>query len=274
MKRRLGVLGVLAMAFFAIAGPATAQPRETPLLALHEPVVRGTWITVNGLTLPRGAATAVTRLEWDWGDGAVAESWFPATHAYDLAGTYRVTVTAFQDDGASAAQELEVITNALAERAVQPFAAFDGRPGAAATRVTFHDARVEPAGSGFRLDVAYALDGANSGGWRARVHYLQWCRDADGTPTGSATGTGGLVSGNEAVLMGESGRIVLEFSASIVSDDPALTFPVTCSHVVPAFWQDAGGAPGSVTVGPPIAAVTEWVGSVNVVGCEPPCLGW
>ena len=54
-------------------------------------------VTINGYVGP--AEAHVTRLSWDWGDGPVADSWFPATHQYRENGDYTVRVTAYTDSG-------------------------------------------------------------------------------------------------------------------------------------------------------------------------------
>ena len=40
---------------------------------------------------------SVTRMSWDWGDGLVADSWFPAAHHYASDGAREVAVTAYTD---------------------------------------------------------------------------------------------------------------------------------------------------------------------------------
>ncbi len=47
--------------------------------------------------------SAVTRLEWQWGDGQSDEQWFPAAHGYDRMGSYAITVTAYDSLSNSAA---------------------------------------------------------------------------------------------------------------------------------------------------------------------------
>ena len=44
---------------------------------------------------------SITHLSWDWDDGSVNNSFFPATHEYTANGNYLVSVTAFTDGGDS-----------------------------------------------------------------------------------------------------------------------------------------------------------------------------
>lgn len=56
---------------------------------------------------------SVTRFSWDWGDGNIADSWWPATHHYQENGLYTVTVTAFCSTGSTQSSSITInITNA------------------------------------------------------------------------------------------------------------------------------------------------------------------
>jgi PKD repeat protein len=56
---------------------------------------------------------SVTHFSWDWGDGTVADSWWPATHHYQENGSYAVTVTAFCSTGLTQSSSITInITNA------------------------------------------------------------------------------------------------------------------------------------------------------------------
>jgi len=56
---------------------------------------------------------SITRMSWNWGDGVVADSWFPATHRYATNGTYLVQVTAFTSTGVNRTEEVTAgVTNA------------------------------------------------------------------------------------------------------------------------------------------------------------------
>jgi hypothetical protein len=64
-------------------------------------------VSINGVVLPRGYST-VTRIEWDWGDGTIEDSWFPASHQYAAAGEYTVTVTPYDNQGNRVSQSTTV----------------------------------------------------------------------------------------------------------------------------------------------------------------------
>lgn len=56
---------------------------------------------------------SVTHFSWDWGDGIVADSWWPATHHYQGNGTYTVTATAFCSTGLTQSTSTTIsVTNA------------------------------------------------------------------------------------------------------------------------------------------------------------------
>jgi hypothetical protein len=48
-------------------------------------------VTINGYV---DTAPPAESLTWDWGDGTLSQSWFPASHRYAANGTYTVTVAA------------------------------------------------------------------------------------------------------------------------------------------------------------------------------------
>jgi hypothetical protein len=88
--------------FYAIAA------NKPPILTLFEPQVSGLTVTVNGVANPGYGGASITRVHWDWGDGSKEDHWFPATHTYSSAGTYTITVTAYQSDGLSTTKTLSV----------------------------------------------------------------------------------------------------------------------------------------------------------------------
>jgi len=49
--------------------------------------------------VPPQDCPVITRIEWDWGDGNVHDSWFRATHTHAAPGDYTVTVTAYNAAG-------------------------------------------------------------------------------------------------------------------------------------------------------------------------------
>ena len=55
-------------------------------------------VSVSGYVDSYGVGD-VTHLTWDWGDGTVRDSWFPALHHYSDNGTYSVQVTAHHTTG-------------------------------------------------------------------------------------------------------------------------------------------------------------------------------
>jgi Zn-dependent metalloprotease len=79
-----------------------------PSLQLFPAEISGMTVTVNGVALPGMPGTSITKINWDWGDGTSGDAWFPATHTYSKAGTYTIIVTAFQSDGLSTSQRVEL----------------------------------------------------------------------------------------------------------------------------------------------------------------------
>jgi PKD repeat protein len=60
----------------------------------------------------------VIAIEWDWGDGTVETSWFPASHQYTEPNTYTVTVTAIDDQNNRVSQS--VIAEVFAPKGCYP----------------------------------------------------------------------------------------------------------------------------------------------------------
>ncbi|MBN2391354.1 MAG: SUMF1/EgtB/PvdO family nonheme iron enzyme [Anaerolineae bacterium] len=74
------------------------QPSTCPItLTLQSPQIVDLTATVSG-TVTSDCST-ITRLNWQWGDGASDDQWFPASHTYAISGTYPITVTAYNDLG-------------------------------------------------------------------------------------------------------------------------------------------------------------------------------
>ncbi len=84
----------------------------TVILNLGQPQILACGdVSING-----GVSTSsgtITNLSWNWGDGFVTNSFFPATHRYAANGQYTVVVTAFACTGeTNTASTSVVITNA------------------------------------------------------------------------------------------------------------------------------------------------------------------
>lgn len=53
-------------------------------------------VTINGsVEMDAGSQGKVTRLTWDWGDGVIVDSFFPASHRYSNNGVYSAKVSAY-----------------------------------------------------------------------------------------------------------------------------------------------------------------------------------
>jgi serine/threonine protein kinase/DNA-binding beta-propeller fold protein YncE len=74
-------------------------PKLPPSLTLFDPQIDGLKVTVNGITKPGYNNASINRIQFNWGDGNIEYSWFPATHTYEKEGEYAITVTTYQSDG-------------------------------------------------------------------------------------------------------------------------------------------------------------------------------
>ncbi len=54
-------------------------------------------VWINGVVV--ASVGVVERLDWDWGDGTISQSFFPAQHTYMTNGSYTITVTAHGTEG-------------------------------------------------------------------------------------------------------------------------------------------------------------------------------
>ena len=122
-----------------------------------------------------------------------------------------------------------------------------------------------------RVTASYQLNGANNGTWTARVHCVGLCRDAASKKTGQASGEGGLIDENGGPLTGAAGTITFEFTASIVSNDPSLSYPVTCQALTIATVHHGPG-PDMFETTQPLPALTTWPSGVTVIHCLDACL--
>lgn len=72
-----------------------------PTISLETPTVKGMTVRINGITLPTTRTASIVDITWKWGDDTISRSWFPASHTYAAAGTYKVIATATDSDGLS-----------------------------------------------------------------------------------------------------------------------------------------------------------------------------
>jgi hypothetical protein len=81
---------------FRCAGAAPEPPCPITL-TLQSPQINNLGVTVSGTVT--STCSTITRLNWQWGDGAGDDQWFPASHTYAISDTYRITATAYNDLG-------------------------------------------------------------------------------------------------------------------------------------------------------------------------------
>lgn len=99
-----GVNAGLASGRFARADPLSIT------LSLGEPEYAECGeVSINGYV--GTSSGSITHLSWDWGDDAVADSWFPASHGYSVNGPYSVQVTAYSSTGETKTQGVAVAIN-------------------------------------------------------------------------------------------------------------------------------------------------------------------
>jgi sugar lactone lactonase YvrE len=94
---------------FALAGQVCAPPFLDvffPPSADPKSFVDGCYVQINGITRPSARGCfKVARVEWNWGDNTIRDSWFPAKHWYASADTpATVTVTAYDTEGSAATE--------------------------------------------------------------------------------------------------------------------------------------------------------------------------
>lgn len=82
-------------------------PNSPPAAVIADPVVNGLVVDVDGSgsTDPDGT---IASYSWDFGDGSPAVTGATATHAYGIAGTFPVTLTVTDDDGATDTATVDV----------------------------------------------------------------------------------------------------------------------------------------------------------------------
>ncbi|MEW8015109.1 MAG: hypothetical protein AB2807_10080 [Candidatus Sedimenticola endophacoides] len=88
VRKILSIVALIQLSIFTQNSMAECD------LDLTVPVYDGqTWtercdVQVNGVVVPDPpGCTKVVRIAWDWGDGVVGDSWFPAQHTYDADST-------------------------------------------------------------------------------------------------------------------------------------------------------------------------------------------
>jgi len=80
-----------------LGDPIIGPVRTPPELTLFTPEIGELNVTINGVATPY-SNFEITRIGWNWGDGALENSWFPALHTYSSAGNYTILVTAYQSN--------------------------------------------------------------------------------------------------------------------------------------------------------------------------------
>jgi formylglycine-generating enzyme required for sulfatase activity len=67
------------------------------ILKVEMPQVDHLTVTISGTI--SATNSAITHMNWQWGDGQGGDSWFPAEHTYAISGTYPITTTAYDHLG-------------------------------------------------------------------------------------------------------------------------------------------------------------------------------
>ncbi len=98
------------------AGKTGALPNTAPVAKLTDPVIDERTVTVSSQSTDSDGTIASTK--WDFGDGSPEVSGVDATHTYAEPGTYTITLTVTDDDGATGITTREVtVTNNAAPTA-------------------------------------------------------------------------------------------------------------------------------------------------------------
>ena len=79
-----------------------------PSLTLYNPKITGLNVSIDGIANPGWSVVTLTRIHCNWGDGIEEDIHFPASHVYEKPGTYVITVTAYQSDGLTDKETVEV----------------------------------------------------------------------------------------------------------------------------------------------------------------------
>jgi len=92
---------------------------QPPRLTLGTPQISGLTVTINGVATPGTPGATIARIFWDWGDGSSGNQWFPASHTYPRAGTYKIIVTAYQSDGLPTSTSTSAVVGGAPEVSVR-----------------------------------------------------------------------------------------------------------------------------------------------------------
>lgn len=101
--------GLTASATTTVVVSGTSQPNTPPSIELFQPQVNGRTVSFNGVTLPTSGGATIESIIWNFGDAtAPVNAWFPSTHTYTRAGTYRVTALSTDSNGLSGSAYITV----------------------------------------------------------------------------------------------------------------------------------------------------------------------
>jgi hypothetical protein len=131
-----------------------------PTLQLLPAQVSGLTVTINGVALPGTPGAWITRINSDWGDGTSQDVSFPATHTYSKGGTYTIVVTAFQSDGLSTSQRVELPTLVAPPPQVKSKTIFDNEFSGVRVKVEWRESghrRTRTLATPFSLDLRQGL---------------------------------------------------------------------------------------------------------------------
>jgi|SRR5947209_233152 len=94
------LVALIAGSFVYFPSRVPTNSREGIVLNLSPSVLGECGIvTINGSAeMIAGSQGKVTRISWDWGDGVIVDSFFPASHRYLQNDKYSVKVTAYAGD--------------------------------------------------------------------------------------------------------------------------------------------------------------------------------
>lgn len=113
----------VSIVFSAVTTSTATSPSSTsssqpvpPTVTLAPAQVSGLTVTINGAAIP---GATITNISWQWGDGQTTSGFFPQTHTYSIAGTYKVIVTATNSAGLSGSSSENVIVGSSSASTAQ-----------------------------------------------------------------------------------------------------------------------------------------------------------